>query len=193
MSVYDQCPVLENNRFRLRLIKREDVDDLLKVYSDKNALPFFNSDNCNGDNFYYPNKERMAKAIDFWLDAYKCRGFVRFSIVDKQDGGKVIGTIELFGGKSAAALDDFGVLRLDVRSDYEKKELLTGILSIVAEPACELFFCRALLSKAPIYAVERLAALKESGFTPRVEPLLRPPRQFYDYWQLQSEKWETMQ
>ena len=25
------------------------MDDLLKVYSDKNALPFFNSDNCDGD------------------------------------------------------------------------------------------------------------------------------------------------
>lgn len=37
------------------------------MYSDKNALPFFNSDNCHGDNFYYPNEDRMRQAIKFWL------------------------------------------------------------------------------------------------------------------------------
>ena len=29
----------------------------VNVYGDKNALPFFNSDNCHGDNFYYPDEE----------------------------------------------------------------------------------------------------------------------------------------
>lgn len=46
MSIYESCPVLENEKFMLRLFQEEDCDDLLKVYSDKNALPFFNSDNC---------------------------------------------------------------------------------------------------------------------------------------------------
>ena len=58
--IYEKCQVLESRRFLLRLVEDQDCDDLLKVYSDKNALPFFNSDNCDGDNFYYPTKERMA-------------------------------------------------------------------------------------------------------------------------------------
>ena len=66
-NVYEECPVLENERWRLHLIEKSDAEDLLNVYSDKNALPFFNSDNCDGDNFYYPTKEQMDKAIDFWL------------------------------------------------------------------------------------------------------------------------------
>ena len=55
MNIYENCPVLENEKFILRLTEQKDCDDLLKVYSDKNALPFFNSDNCDGDNFYYEN------------------------------------------------------------------------------------------------------------------------------------------
>lgn len=45
MSIYKTNPVLENEKFLLRLTENKDCDDLLKVYSDKNALPFFNSDN----------------------------------------------------------------------------------------------------------------------------------------------------
>ena len=67
MSIYEVCPTLENEKFIIRLFQNEDCEDLLKVYSDKNALPFFNSDNCDGDNFYYPTKERMDNAIVFWL------------------------------------------------------------------------------------------------------------------------------
>ena len=51
MNIYENCPVLENEKFIIRLFMNEDCDDLLEVYSDKNALPFFNSDNSDGDNF----------------------------------------------------------------------------------------------------------------------------------------------
>lgn len=34
-----------NNNLLVRLIREDDADDLLQVYSDKNALPFFNGDN----------------------------------------------------------------------------------------------------------------------------------------------------
>lgn len=56
MNIYESFPVLESEAFLLRLAEPEDCDDLLRVYSDKNALPFFNSDNCDGDNFYYATK-----------------------------------------------------------------------------------------------------------------------------------------
>ena len=68
------------------MVKNEDCDDLLKIYSDKNALPFFDSDNCDGDNFYY--------ALAFWKLAYENGWFVRLSVVDKSISS-VIGTIEL--------------------------------------------------------------------------------------------------
>ena len=49
--------------------------DILKIYSDKNALPFFNSDNCHGDNFYYPTKEKMDSAIDSMIPVSFFCGF----------------------------------------------------------------------------------------------------------------------
>ena len=85
---------------------------------NKNALPYFNSDNCHGDNFYYPTLEKMEAAIDFWNDSYERKWFVRWAIIDKKFS-KSIGSIELF---HRIAEDDFnhvGVLRLDLRSDYE--------------------------------------------------------------------------
>lgn len=58
MNTFHTCPTSESEKFIIRLFQDEDCDNLLKVYSDKNALPFFNSDNCDGDNFYYATKER---------------------------------------------------------------------------------------------------------------------------------------
>lgn len=58
MNIYEACPTLEGERFLLRSVKREDCSDLLEVYSDKNALPFFNSDSCDGDNFYDDTQEK---------------------------------------------------------------------------------------------------------------------------------------
>ena len=56
MNIYETCPTLESEKYILRSVKDTDCDDLLTVYSDKRALPFFNSDNCDGDNFYYDTK-----------------------------------------------------------------------------------------------------------------------------------------
>lgn len=45
-DVYQSCPTFENERYRLRFLLPDDCADLLKVYSDKETVPFFNSDNC---------------------------------------------------------------------------------------------------------------------------------------------------
>ena len=52
---YEKCPVYENENYLLRMVRKEDKEDLLKVYSDEKAVPFFNSDNCGGDDFHYTN------------------------------------------------------------------------------------------------------------------------------------------
>ena len=61
---YVSFPVLGNKRFWLREIQEGDINDLLKVYSDKEAVKYFNSDNCDGDDFYYTTIERMKRAIE---------------------------------------------------------------------------------------------------------------------------------
>ena len=94
-DIYGFCPMFENQKYVLRRVEEKDLKDLHKVYSDKNAVPFFNGDNCHGDNFYYKTVERMKQAIDFWSFSYKNRYFVRWTIFDKSVG-HAVGTIELF-------------------------------------------------------------------------------------------------
>lgn len=162
-DVYKECPVLENDRFILRLIEARDADDLLKVYSDKRTLPFFNSDNCHGDNFYMTKKEDVQNAIRYWLEEYAQQGFVRFTVFDKAENGAV-GTIELFRRSAEDYFNNCGLLRLDLRFDHENPDDIADVLSLIIEPAYELFHCDWLATKAPVYAVDRIAALKKTGF-----------------------------
>ena len=142
-NIYENVPKFESEKFLLRFVDKADVDDLLEVYSDKNSLPFFNSDNCDGDNFYYPTKDKMEQAIDFWLKSYQTKWFVRWVIIDKISL-KAIGTIELFNRTSEDKFNGMGVLRLDLKIEYEKEEVIT---------------------KVPNYAIERMSAASGIGFT----------------------------
>ena len=66
MNVYESIPTMEKGEIRLRPVTAEDEAALLRVYGDPLALPFFNSDNCHGDIFYYDTPEKMRRAMDFW-------------------------------------------------------------------------------------------------------------------------------
>lgn len=170
-NVYEVCPQFENERYLLRLISQEDCADLLKVYSDKQAVPFFNSDNCNGDDFYYTTMERMKQAIEFWIFSYDNRYFVRWTIVDKKIN-KAIGTIELFHRDSEDCFDNCGLLRFDLRSDYEKAYEIKSILSLIIPPTFDLFYCDKVVTKAIPEAKERLSVLKDLGFGASKEDMM---------------------
>ena len=105
----------------------------------------------------------MQSAIDFWLRSYDTKWFVRFTIIDKASS-KAIGTTELFHRKANDSFNGVGVLRLDVKSGYEKEDVLFDILSLIVPPAFELFDCSRIITKAPCYAIERIEALKKYGF-----------------------------
>ena len=63
------------------------------------------------------------------------------------------------------AFNHVGVLRLDVRSDYEKSEVLQELVGLFLPSAYELFDCEEIITKIPIYAVERQDAMRKCGFT----------------------------
>ncbi|WP_167956179.1 GNAT family N-acetyltransferase [Anaerosporobacter faecicola] len=180
-DVYEQCPIIENEQYLLRLIEEKDAKDLFAVYSDKNALPFFNSDNCHGDNFYMSKEEYVVEAIKYWKMEYDRRGFVRFTIVDKKEN-KAIGTIELFRREADDFFTDCGLLRLDLGSKNENKNTIQAILALIDESVLESFHCSFLATKAPNYAVERIEALKESGYSLSKECLVGNDTQYRDYW-----------
>lgn len=170
-SVYVSCPEFENKRFNLRFISKDDCDDLLKVYSDKKAVPLFNSDNCGGDDFCYNTRERMMEALDYWKFEYDRRGFVRWSITDTKEN-TVIGTIELFNRKSKDYFNNCGLLRLDLRSDYETRANIIDILKLIIDKTFQMFGCDMIATKALPIASERINALKELDFSPTENKLI---------------------
>lgn len=170
-NVYKNCPQFENEKNLLRFISEEDCKDLLNVYSDKKAVPLFNSDNCGGDDFYYTTESRMEEAIKYWLWEYERQGFVRWSIVDKNTN-EAIGTIELFHRDSNDYFTNCGLLRLDLRSDYENETDIQNILSLIIESTFELFDCDKIATKAIPEAKERIKALSNMGFVLSKEKLI---------------------
>lgn len=168
---YVTCPVFQNENYLLRLVESADAPDLLKVYSDETAVPLFNSDNCHGDDFHYTTLARMQSAVDFWMESYREKWFIRWVIVDKKTQ-KAVGTIELFHREAEDYFTDCGLLRLDLRSDYENTTAIHEILSLIVPPAYDLFHCHMIATKAVPSAAQRREALARLGFSASEEALV---------------------
>ncbi len=179
VNVYKNCPSYENEKYLLRLVCREDAADLLKVYADEKAVPYFNGDNCGGDDFHYTSEDRMRQAVDYWLWEYNRQGFVRWTIVSKVTN-EAIGTIELFHRDADDYFTNCGLLRLDIRSDYEIASEIVCMLKLIVEPAYMLFHCDKIATKAIASASNRISALKSLGFTLSKEKLIGHDGTEYD-------------
>ncbi len=163
-NVYLEIPVLENDSFLLRAIDIEkDAEDLLKVYSDEKSVPLFNSDNCWGD-FHCTTLEQVQEMIAAWQREYGKKYYVRWAVVDKNTS-EVVGTIELFNRKAEDYFYDCGLLRLDLRSDYENGEHICSILGLIVAHTKEMFHCDWMATKAIPLAEERIRVLKKMGFS----------------------------
>ncbi|MCM1289281.1 MAG: hypothetical protein NC132_01285 [Corallococcus sp.] len=181
INVYEDCPSFQDDRILIRKLAKKDVDALLKIYGDKNAVRFFNSDNCHGDDFYYPTKERMAQAVDFWLTAYSNKWFVRWIIVDNA-ADKIVGTLEAFHRDAADFYDNSAVVRLDLRSDCETTEKVSRVFRLVQNAFFDLFYCDKLVTKGFVDSPERIRALQQLGFEKCLEPLVGQYERYFDYW-----------
>ncbi|KFI65578.1 GNAT family N-acetyltransferase [Bifidobacterium cuniculi] len=183
MNIYDSCPELCDDTYRIRLIEPGDAEDLFAVYGDRLALPFFNSDNCHGSNFYCRTLYDVQESIRYWLIEYhENRAFVRFAVESLQTGN-AIGTLEMFRRTADDYYDDCGILRLDLGTKDESAAVIEDILDLVTVPFMTLFGCAKIATKAPVYAVERRAALEAAGYVAKRQPLIGyDGTHYYDYW-----------
>lgn len=171
MNPYRQEIRIEDGRYRIRGIRDGDAHDLALVYGDLTALPYFNSDNCHGDIFYYPTVERLRKAMRFWAYSRENGYFLRLAIEDRRSG-RVIGTTEVFRREADDYFHGVCLLRLDVRGECERRDVLAPILRLIA-PASKQWFCvDRVATKAPAYAIERIQALIDCGFEASNEKLI---------------------
>ena len=106
---------------------------------------------------------KMTKAIEFWLSSYAAKWFVRWTIVDKETK-TAIGSIELFHRVADDDFDHTGVLRVDVKSEYENRDELYSIMDLIVLAAYDLSDCEVIITKVSGYTVERMEAAKKAGF-----------------------------
>jgi RimJ/RimL family protein N-acetyltransferase len=171
IDVYTKCPVYKSDIIALRQTEKEDAEELFKCYSDEKAVPFFNSDNCHGDDFHYATHERMMQTIDFWDFSYKNKYFVRWTVI-LNDTREKIGTVEMFHRIAEDEFNHYGVLRIDLQSRYEAQHIIDEILKIANEYFYEAFDVKEILTKAVPSAEERISALLKSGYTPLGKKLM---------------------
>jgi [ribosomal protein S5]-alanine N-acetyltransferase len=170
-NVYEECPIYIKELITLRQTKVADAEELLECYSDEKAVPLFNSDNCNGDDFYYTTIERMETAIDFWDFSYKSRYFVRWTVV-LNDTNEKIGTIEMFHRLAEDEFNHYGMLRIDLQSKHEVQSIIGEILEIANENLFEVFEVEAILTKAVPEAKQRISSLVQNGYKPLGKKLM---------------------
>lgn len=76
------------------------------------------------------------------------------------------------------------LLRLDLKSEYETSEEISTIMNLIVPPAFDLFECEEIITKVPVYAVERMEAMKRVGFKKSTKLLVGTidGYAYKDYW-----------
>jgi RimJ/RimL family protein N-acetyltransferase len=172
------CPVFNTENFILRRTSLEDAGDLLLCYSDKAAVPYFNSDNCETD-FYFQTLDEMQGYINVWDREYSERVYVRFTVIDRKTK-RAVGTMEFCPwSKSVEGYGKLAVLRIDLASGYETEPVITEILQLVSDYLCDLFDVENIFTKAVPEDKERIEALIHNGFTKLENNLIVPFRHYY--------------
>jgi len=165
MNPFIECPIYETERFIIRKLKREDTEELFSCYSDPKAVKCFNGD-CCGDDFYYTDIEKFRECVEYWLSRYDAEDFVRWSIQDK---GKQIlfGTIEVCPSlKYAVDGKLMGILRIDLKSEYERQEVIEELLDVLLKHVYKDFQIASVLMKIQKEARERQKLVRRYCFVP---------------------------
>lgn len=163
MDAFMVCPIYETEHFRIKQLEIDDVDDLFFCYSDPEAARYFNGD-CCGDDFYYTDKEKFRECVEYWLNRYELKDFVRWSIQDKERD-QLVGTIEVCPSlKYAVDGRRMGILRIDLKSEYERLDVLKELMDILLANIYEDFEVASVIMKIQKDAEERQKLIQEYQF-----------------------------
>ncbi|MBI9052040.1 MAG: hypothetical protein JEZ00_21680 [Anaerolineaceae bacterium] len=175
---YAQCPIYKTKHFLFRMVEPADAKDLLSCYADPLAAPLFNSDTCTSD-FVYHTIQEMQDCINFWLDEFQKKIYMRFSILD-QTTQRAIGTMEwCIKPNTYEGLGKVAVLRLDLPSVYENEQTISEILQMLEENFYEHFDVDSIISKAIPAAKARIQSFTITGYS-KLDP--NPVLPYADYY-----------
>lgn len=179
------CPIYETKHFTLRKLEENDCEKLFPCYSDVKAAKFFNGDNC-GISFFYDDLKEFKLCVDYWLKAQNIHDFIRFTIIDKAEE-ELIGTVEICpSNKYSYEGKKVGVLRLDIKSEYETKVYIDELFETLINNLYKDFTVDFLITKAIPEANVRLSTLKENNFAQIINGEVVPFEDYYVKGQLAS-------
>jgi RimJ/RimL family protein N-acetyltransferase len=159
---YINCPQFDTERFHLRQVRMEDAEELLCFYGDLSEWMFYGNEMSNSIfASRHATLEEMRKCIAVWLDEYRNKYYIRFSVIDKTTQ-KAIGTIEVFDN---AGKDD-SYLHIDLSSPYENQSYISELLMLADKELFKIFNIKNLLIQAIPSTKERIAALQAFGYQP---------------------------
>ena len=102
--------------------------------------------------------------MEYWLSRYEAQDFVRWSIQDKEKKS-LIGTVELCPSlKYAVDGKMMGILRIDLKSEYEKQAVLEELVDILMVHIYEDFQVASVIMKIQKDAKERQKLIKKYQF-----------------------------
>ena len=160
---YAKCPEFDTEHFRLRQVCEDDAEELLCFYGDLSEWMFFGNDWSNGIfTSNHATVDEMRKCIRSWLDEYKNKFYIRFSVIDKTRGNP-IGTIEVFDNLDKATCG--AALHIDLSAPYETQMYISELLSLADKEFFRIFGFRYLIIRAVPNTEERIAALRSAGYT----------------------------
>lgn len=163
MDVFTICPAYETEHFKIRKLELRDAEELFSCYSDPEAARFFNGD-CCGDDFYYTDINKFRKCVEYWLSRYEAQDFIRWSVQDKERE-RLIGTIEVCPSlKYAVDGRMMGILRIDLKSEYEKQAVLEELMDTLTVHIYEDFNVASIIIKIPKDAEERQKLIRKYQF-----------------------------
>jgi hypothetical protein len=113
----------------------------------------------------------MKQAIELWSESYIRKDFVRWTVTLNTED-RIIGTIEMFHRCADDKFNNYGLLRIDLMSDYEQKDIIVEILKIAQLHFYKDFDVKKILTKAIPSAKNRRNALLANGWTALDEKLM---------------------
>lgn len=168
VKAFEVCPEYRSEHFYIRKMKMSDAGELFQCYSNPEAAKYFNGDCCN-DDFYYTDYGKFSKCMEYWESRYQAKDFVRFTILDREKK-EALGMIEICPSyKYSADGQCMGILRIDLRPEYETNEAIQELLLIILEHVYIDFNVKSVIMKAQEYAHIRRTVLKKLHFVPAQE------------------------
>lgn len=162
-KIFDNNPKIENTSYKIRLIRRKDLTELLELYSNKENIKFINIDDNNNDPSFYITYEQILEKYNFWKFSYKNKWFARLSIIDKNNK-KVIGSIELLKHRGYDSFKDALIIKMDLLLNYEKKEIIKDVYSLLYKKLLNKVEYSKIATKITPNMQERKEAFIEFGF-----------------------------